>query len=232
MKKTIFSALMLITASMSVNAQVVMRFEMNDGSHVDYPVSSVKSVSWIEEETKTPAGLEAVDLGLSVKWANMNVGASSPEDYGWYLAWGETEPKATYNWDTYFDSVNGSSINFKKYYNNGGKTTLDLEDDAAHVNWGGDWRMPTLAEQDELCNTANCTWSWTTQNGVKGYKVTSKKNGNSIFFPAADSRDYVWSSSLHASNSSGAYFLYFDSSSVAWSSFYRYYGFSVRAVCP
>ncbi len=188
---------------------------------------------------KMKAG-EAVDLGLSVKWASFNIGASSPEDYGWYLAWGETEPKTTYSWDTYFDSVNGSSSNFKKYYDGGGKTTLDPEDDAAHVNWGGDWRMPTLAEQDEL--RTKCTWRWTSRNGVYGREVTGP-NGNSIFLPAAGFRNggdlydaglrgYYWSSSLNTSNSNSACYLYFDSGYVDCYYHYRYYGRSVRAVCP
>ncbi|MBQ9363644.1 MAG: Ig-like domain-containing protein [Bacteroidaceae bacterium] len=188
---------------------------------------------------------EAVDLGLSVKWATMNIGASSPEDYGDYFAWGETEPKDTYNWSTY-KWCNGSYNTQTKYCTSSdygtvdNKTVLDLEDDAARANWGGTWRMPTKAEQDELCN--NCTWTWTTQNGVNGYKVTSKTNGNSIFLPAAGYRfdsslssagsygDY-WSSSLNASVSSYACHLDFDSGDVDWYYDNRYNGRSVRAVC-
>ncbi len=184
-------------------------------------------------------GHECVDLGLSVKWATMNVGANAPEEYGDYFAWGETSPKNDYSWNTYFDSVNGSDSNFKKY-TIGKKTILDPEDDAAHVNWGGSWRMPTKEEQDELCE--KCTWNWITQNGKTGYKVTSKTNGNSIFLPAAGYRDnsdlsdvgssgYYWSS-LDAYNSSGAYYLYFNSVYVEWNYDDRYDGQSVRAVCP
>lgn len=196
---------------------------------------TVKSV----DKGQMPVG-EAVDLGLSVKWATMNVGATSPEDYGGYFAWGETQSKSTYNWGSYFDSVDGSDSNFNKY-STSKKTTLDPEDDAAHVNWGGDWRMPTDTEWIELCN--NCTWTWTTQNGVNGYKVTSKKNGNSIFLPAAGYRSgsslyyvgsngYYWSSSLYSSDSNSAYYLYFNSTIVYRFDFYRYTGRSVRAVCP
>ena len=122
---------------------------------------------------------EAVDLGLSVKWATFNVGATSPEDYGDYFAWGETEPKETYSWATY---KWGTSSNLTKYNTTDGKTTLDLEDDAAKVLWGGYWRMPSKEEVDEL--TQQCTWIWTTHNNVNGYKVTGP-NGNSIFLPAA-----------------------------------------------
>jgi hypothetical protein len=122
---------------------------------------------------------EYVDLGLSVKWATFNVGATSPEDYGDYFAWGETEPKETYSWATY---KWGTSSNLTKYNTTDGKTTLDPEDDAAKVLWGGYWRMPSKEEVDEL--TQQCTWIWTTHNNVNGYKVTGP-NGNSIFLPAA-----------------------------------------------
>lgn len=118
------------------------------------------------------------------------------------------------------------------------KITLDPEDDAAHVNWGGDWRMPTRAEQDEL--RYNCIWTWTSQNGVNGYKVVGP-NGNSLFLPAAGYRDggsgsfgsagSYWSSSLYVDYSRSAYELYFYSSTVYWSGSNRFCGFSVRPVC-
>lgn len=155
-------------------------------------------------------GYEYVDLGLSVKWAICNVGASKPEEYGDYFAWGETQPKSTYDLSTY-KWCNGSSATLTKYNYSSSfgtvddKTQLELIDDAARANWGGIWRMPTDAELTEL--RTECTWTWTTQNGVNGYKVTSKSNGNSIFLPAAgfysdsnfrDAGDYCccWSSSL------------------------------------
>ena len=196
--------------------------------------------------TPSSGGHEYVDLGLSVKWATCNVGAKKPEDYGDYFAWGETKPKTTYNCSTY-KWCRGSYDKLTKYNNKSSygtvdnKTQLELSDDAARANWGGSWRMPTKAEQDELCN--NCTWTWTTQKGVKGYKVTSKKNGKSIFLPAAGCRydssltdagsygDY-WSSSLDTDYPSGAYYLGFDSSYVGWSGSGRCYGHSVRPVCP
>ena len=135
-----------------------------------------------------PDTREAVDLGLSVKWATCNVGAISPEENGNYFAWGETNPKSDYSWDAY-SLCNGDSASLTKYNTNSDygivdhKTVLDLSDDAAHVNWGGNWRMPTDAELTELRD--NCNWTWTTQNGKKGYRVTSQMNGNSIFLPAA-----------------------------------------------
>ena len=191
-----------------------------------------------------PEAAQAVDLGLSVKWANMNVGAESPEDYGNYYAWGETSTKETYNWSTYFDTNDGGST-FMKYNNDGGKTVLDPQDDAAHVYWGGSWRMPTKAEWKELYD--NCTWTWTTQNGINGYKVTSNKEGYAdkfIFLPAAGDRyesdlydvgsnGYYWSSSLDERISDGAWCLYFDSGyRNAWGLYYRYFGPSVRPVLP
>ena len=123
---------------------------------------------------------EYVDLGLSVKWATFNVGASKPEDYGDYFAWGETEPKEVYDWSTY-KWCDGTENNITKYNATDGLTTLLPEDDAATMHWGGKWRMPTKKEIEELID--NCTWSESIRNGVKGYKVTSKHTGNSIFFP-------------------------------------------------
>ena len=133
-------------------------------------------------------GHEYVDLGLSVKWATCNVGATSPEEYGDYFAWGETSPKEKYtekNSLTY--GIQMSDISGNAQY------------DAARANWGGDWRMPTDEEMQELID--ECTWTWTTQNGVKGHKVTGP-NGNSIFLPAAGSRD---GSSLDDAGGSGYY---------------------------
>ena len=198
-------------------------------------------------EVATNNGHAYVDLGLSVKWATCNVGATTPEEYGDYFAWGETEPKDYYYWDSY-KYCNGSSSTMTKYCIESdygivdNKTTLELTDDAAHVNWGGNWRMPTEAEQDELRDTNNCTWTWTTQNAVKGYKVTSKKNGNSIFLPAAGYRNgdnlinaggigLYWSSSLSTSFSFYAYYLFFSSVNVGWRSDNRFNGQSVRPVC-
>ena len=190
-------------------------------------------------------GYEYVDLGLSVKWATMNVGASSPEEYGEYFAWGETTPKDTYKWSTY-KWCKGSYNTMTKYCTNSSygtvdnKSVLDPEDDAAHVNWGGTWRMPTHAEQDELMS--KCTWTWMTQNGVKGRLVTGP-NGNSIFLPAAGYRGgsllsnagsygHYWSSSLDTDNPFRGWYLYFRPSNFDVSYSGRYYGLSVRAVCP
>ena len=188
---------------------------------------------------------KAIDLGLpsGIKWASCNVGANSPEEYGGYYAWGQTEEKSNYDWSTY-NWCNYNEYSMTKYCTNSdngtvdNKTVLDLEDDVAHVKWGGDWRMPTKAEQDELRN--ECTWSWTAQNGVNGYRVTGP-NGNSIFIPAAGysygtdvyGRGHYggcWSSSLGSDSSYGAYSLNLRDNQYNWDYNDRYYGLSVRPV--
>lgn len=197
-----------------------------------------------------PKSVKAVDLGLSVKWASCNIGATAPEEYGDYFAWGETTTKSSYEWKTYKWCFRLSSCSVSKYCPTSNidhvdnKKVLDKEDDAACVNWGGTWRMPTKEEQDELLNTSNCTWTWTAMNGVNGYKVVSKKNGNSIFLPAAGLRYYgslyyagsegiYWSSSLfHGNASQQAYVFDLDSRSVELIHVSRTQGQSVRAVCP
>ena len=139
-----------------------------------------RSVRLVHDTIVLEAEPEYVDLGLSVKWATFNVGATSPEDYGDYFAWGETETKETYSWATY-KWCDGTSTNMTKYNTEDRKTILEPADDVAQVHWGGKWRMPTKEEIEELID--NCTWSESIQNGVKGYVVTSKHTGNSIFFP-------------------------------------------------
>lgn len=198
-----------------------------------------------------------VDLGLSVRWATSNIGADIPSDYGNYYAWGEIETKSNYDWSKY-KYCNNSGSNFTKYctnkssgYNNfiDEKTTLELSDDVANVIWGGNCRMPTKTEYEELVNSDNCTWTWTTQNGKKGYKVTSKKSGytdRSIFLPAAGYRNstslnsagsqgYYWSSSLDTSHPYDAWKLKFTSGAHGtydYDGFGRDRGMSVRPVCP
>ena len=147
----------------------------------------------LEENVEVNQVAEAVDLGLSVKWATWNVGASAPEDFGNYYAWGETESKSYYWWDTYKYRTSTSGIT--KYCtskNDGafvdGKFRLEPEDDVANVKWGDNWRMPTLEECEELVE--NCTWEWTEINGIGGYTITGT-NGNSIFLPATGFREYA-----------------------------------------
>ncbi len=202
------------------------------------------------EISPAPADVQAVDLGLpsGIKWASCNVGAEKPEDYGNYYAWGEVVPKENYSWETY-KYINSASNNLTKYCNDASygdngftdnKTTLEPEDDAAHVNWGSNWRMPTDAEWDELLD--NCTWTLTTKNGINGYRVTSKMNSNSIFLPAAGLR---YDDVLHAVNTAGFYFSssldtdypgyalssYFDSTGVHRDNDMRRTGRTIRPVC-
>ena len=192
---------------------------------------------------------EYVDLGLSsgTLWATCNVGASSPEEYGNYFAWGETEPKDEYSWSTY-KWCEGSYTTMTKYcihtdygYNGftDGKRSLELEDDAAYVNWGPEWRMPSLEEEKELVK--NCTWTWTTINDVKGYQVTGP-NGNSIFLPAAGychdgslsfagHDGYYWTRTLTFFASYSASLMDFLEGYTHWANYlHRYYGNTVRAV--
>ena len=208
-------------------------------------------------------GHEFVDLGLpsGLKWAAYNVGAESPEQSGDYFAWGEVEPKSYYFWNTYKYSGDKDST-FTKYCTdticglNGfvdNKLQLDIEDDAAHVNWGGNWRMPTADELDDL--RYSCTWKWTTKNGVAGLLGTSRVEGytdRTIFFPAAG---YYFENQLEFNTALGdglywsksAYddakypycasaLVFREEDSVLYATFdrlnLRNEGLSVRAVCP
>lgn len=173
-------------------------------------------------------GHQYVDLGLSsgLKWATCNVGADSPEDYGNYYAWGETETKAEYTEDnsvTYGQQLNDISGN--------------AQYDAAAANWGGSWRMPTRDEITELMY--NCSWTPETQNGVDGFKVTGN-NGNYIFIPASGYRDgsssyiygecYYWSSTPHQYSNDYSYILYSDYEYQSEDMNYRYRGLTIRPV--
>lgn len=198
---------------------------------------------------------EYVDLGLpsGTLWATCNVGASKPEEYGNYFAWGETKPKANYLRSTYkFNNGKLTKYCNDSYYGLNGftdnKTTLDLADDAARANWGGKWRMPTRAEFQELIDNTSSEWI-TNYNGtgVNGYLFTAN-NGKSIFLPAAGCRDGTslygagsggryWSSSLYSGNPYNAYDLYFGSGRVNVYGLYFYhygrrYGRTVRPVRP
>jgi hypothetical protein len=175
-------------------------------------------IKWVGGSSLTTLGetFVAVDLGLSVKWATFNLGATTPEEYGDYFAWGETEPKSNYSWSTYSysTSYNGPFSKYNTLSSYGtvdNKTVLDPEDDAAHMLLGGNWRMPTDEEWTEL--RTQCTWTWTDNyngTGIAGRIITSNKTGytdKSIFLPAAGDRvdanlkkvgagGYYWSSSL------------------------------------
>ncbi|MBR4826377.1 MAG: hypothetical protein IKZ91_00645 [Bacteroidales bacterium] len=213
-------------------------------------------------------GHEYVDLGLSVKWATYNIGAALPEEAGDYFAWGETEPyyvagdalakdatwkdgkKEGYNWESYRWSDNKGTFFHKyvtdsKYGTVDGKSVLELEDDAARATWGGKWRMPTVEEWQELRD--NCSWAWTTQGGVSGYRVSNKVSGKSIFLPAVghrfktqiyDSRipDYAdygkyWTSSLSSGKSYYGDCWDVNPDNSGFGNAWRYLGLPIRPVC-
>ena len=194
---------------------------------------------------------ESVDLGLpsGTLWATCNVGASDPEEYGYYFAWGETTTKSEYLWENY-KYGEGSYNTITKYcsdsdfgYNGFTDTLTELlpEDDAATANWGNGWQMPSFEQCMELTNSSYTTTEWTTQDGVYGRKITSRSNGNSIFLPAAgycygnlskvDTYGYYWSRSLSSNGSYGVNYLLFGSGDV--DTYYdtsRNNGYSVRPV--
>ena len=161
-------------------------------------------------------GHEYVDLGLpsGLKWATCNVGANKPEEYGDYFAWGEIKPKQEYAEGTY-EHIKRGFLGIKKYVDLG-EISGNAQYDAARFNWGGSWRLPTKKELEEL--KKNCTWTWTTQGGNKGYKVTGP-NGNSIFLPAAGCR---YGTSLYFAGENGGYW-----SSTPYGSGTTYYAYSL-----
>ena len=203
---------------------------------------------------------EYVDLGLpsGTLWATRNIGAESPEDYGDYFAWGEVEPHADniYEWETYKWCHEGSQYQLTKYCSSSyagyggftdGLTELEFADDAAYVNWGSDWRMPSMDQCDELINSEYTTTEWTTVNGVNGMKITSKVDGytdKSVFLPAAGYHNnnfwyanyecYYWSRTLPypVGNPESAQSLkyYQRSGRAGTSTESRSTGFSVRPV--
>lgn len=195
--------------------------------------------------TGSENGYNYVGLGLSVKWATCNVGATEPHKAGNYYAWGETAPKDSYSWDTYkYGAGYGKLTKYNTDSKCGvvdGKTILEADDDAATVNLGGAWRMPTDAEWTELIN--NCTWTYTydyNNTGVAGYKIMGK-NGNAIFLPSVG---YRWGSGVFHSLNDGSYWsssLSTEGADFAWGCFFlspriarrldRYFGAAIRPVC-
>ena len=255
MKLLLFLAVMMLPG---VNASAQTSNSLRGDANGDGVVNAADIVEIVNiiltGGNMAPAGVEAVDLGLpsGTLWANMNVGAFKAEDYGDYFAWGETTPQNDnqYSWASY-RWCKGSEKTLTKYcydssYGYNGftdrKTVLDAKDDAATANWGGDWRMPTKAQFDELID--NTTSEMTTQNGVYGRQFTSKTNGNSIFLPGAGYRrnderggvdaGWYWSSTLSEERwTERAWFLFFQSGDMSMhekTDTYRYNGYSVRPV--
>ena len=244
--------LLLMLASFTAGVQYPRGDVNYDGqvsiSDVTCLIDYLLSGAWPEEPV-TPDEHEWVDLGLpsGTLWATCNVGATAPEEYGDYFAWGETAPKDYYDWSTY-KWCNGSYNTLTKYctYSSYGyngfvdnMTELDPEDDVAYVNWGASWRMPSLEQIQELCNS--CSWQWTQRNGVSGQLVTGP-NGNTMFLPAAGGRwydslyyagsdGYYWSRTLYSGSPDYAVYLDFSSGGwYDWGSGRRYSGPTVRAV--
>lgn len=184
---------------------------------------------------------DVVDMGLSVKWASFNLGASKPEEYGSYYSWGMTEiTEYSQNYYKWYDRGR-----YVKYGDDDNLRTLELEDDVANVKLGNGWRMPTISEWDELLNPSNCKWEWIIVNGIKGYKVTSKKAGytnSSIFLPAAGGCGYLyfsmlgesaryWASTMNlATRTRNADYLYFNESRAELSNGVKYLGQPIRPV--
>lgn len=232
-----FISTLLLTATMSTFlSSCGDEPEVSDETDTDTSTDTSSS-----KPSNTINGHKFVDLGLpsGLLWADRNVGADSPYDYGDFFAWGETKTKTNYSWDTY--KWGADPDNLTKYYSKNGKNTLDAVDDAATANWGNSCRMPTKAEFQELYD--HCVWSWQDKsNRRRGYLITGT-NGNSIFLPAdgykwqdrlhfSNSWGYYWSSSLVASLTNNAYYLDLTSNSVYPCSFgcLRYYGISIRPV--
>lgn len=225
-------------------------FNARTGEKLAYSVSgkSLDATGYKLNAIKIPfskfSDPRAVDLGLSVKWATMNIGANDSLESGYYFAWGETVQKSDYAWSSY-KYCKGSFDTFTKYCKDpeygtvDNKTVLEMKDDAAAVNWGGSWRMPTKAEWEELLDPANCEWTRT----ETGYYVQSKKTGftdKRIFLRGAgyftgsklipDGDLYYWSSTLASSVMYGydeeAYIMHTNSMSTSD----RFLGYPVRAV--
>ncbi|MBP5457854.1 MAG: hypothetical protein J6Y37_15290 [Paludibacteraceae bacterium] len=247
--KKVFLSLMFLWSLLLADATPYMYVKTVDGKIETFDAEKVSEVYYEKvEEAKEVDGVTVsgnvcgytyVDLGLSVKWATYNVGATTHLEVGDYFAWGETQPKDSCDMSTYkwYDSV---SENITKYCDADGKTVLEAEDDAATVKWGNDWRMPTEAERQEL--EESCDWTWTYNfngAGVAGIKGVSKINGNVIFLPAGGyvykygstsigTHGEYWSSSLE--DSKYAYMFYFTYDQITWFGLNRADGRNIRPV--
>lgn len=264
MKKTSSWLIGLLIISTGVSAQNRVHVTMKDGTMNNIFVSDIESVTWEEMDYSGANGHEYIDLGLSVMWATCNLGATVPEEYGDYFAWGETEPyynneewnpdtSPGYCWESY-KWCEGSFLTYyrlTKYCTNerigevDSLTVLQSEDDAASVNWGGAWRLPSHIEMDELCH--KCIWEQVERNGIEGFVITGP-NGNNIFMPMAGELRYTsrgysghsgayWTSSIHLSNSAIACSLDFNingDKGAVCASYNRCLGLTIRPVfeCP
>ena len=232
--------------------KIIARLTLDNGQEILYESNEehfiIKPSTQDEPSYPTP---EAVDLGLSVKWASFNLGASKPEEYGDYFAWGETEPKSEYLWDNYKWS-NGNENALNKYNTDSSYGAVDnklsfyeygFSDDPAHKQLGDNWYTPSYSDWAELTSTRNCVWTWTNDyqgTGIKGYIVTSKKTqyaGNELFLPLVksqgsyDTRSFYWYDCLYSEDDpASATCLVFYNGSIGLTASARCYGLTVRPV--
>ena len=254
--KKIFMLIVAVLSAAGALAQEnerIMVVLKTDGTAIRVSVGEVREVFFENDTPEPEPTMESVDLGLSVKWATCNLGADKPESYGDYYGWGCPEPYAKGDdagWPLYFQKIGGSGTDesdcgtekdpLQEYVYHNNKSIAGTKWDAARKKLGGKWRMPTQDEFNELLN--NCTCSWTTLNGVNGYKVVSKKDTSKyIFLPAAGGRygisllsagldGYYWGATPNSSNAYYACSLYFYSGSRRVGRSSRFVGFPVRPV--
>ena len=260
MTRQLFTIMLLLAISVqatkaqkqgsTAEGKVKVVLYMKGNQTFECSISQLDSITFVGDDLIIEEEHEWVDLGLpsGTLWATCNVGANSPEEYGDYFAWGETEPKNIYDFDHYkFSKGSGKMTKYctnSSYGSNGftdDLTELEPEDDAATANWGSDWQMPSKAQIEELIDPAFTETEWTEINDFYGKKITSKENGNWIFFPAAGYRadsttnrkgsyGSSWSRSLYENSPNDAYdwgFTYID---IYWGRDRRYLGQCVRPV--
>ena len=235
--------LLVMLSNIYVTAQGVV-ISLKDGSKVYYSANEINNIELFGDKSQTTIdGQNFVDLGLpsGTLWASMNIGASKPEDYGNYFAWGETsgynEGKESFEWKTYI-WMKYSETKITKYNNEDGRIELEASDDVATKKWGNNWQTPSTEQINELIE--ECDWSWETRNRIKGCLVKSKVNDNSIFLPAGSSYpnystfigkigDY-WSRTLRKDYNYESYYLCFDNEGGIVFSGARSNGMSIRPV--
>jgi uncharacterized protein YjdB len=250
----LITALLVMAGMRTVLAQEVV-FYFQNGAVINYDVSELKDIKFLDETAVDEHDWVDLELPSGALWATMNVGANVPEEYGNFFAWGETQPKDNYSWNTYqHANSDGSTVLLTKYCNNytfgynsywDTYTELQPSDDAATANWGAYWQMPSNEQWAELLNSENISTEWVTQNGQQGLKVTSNRNGKSIFLPGAGyyegtqhdaasaSTGYhaiYWSRSLYTQSCEKGCAFYGGRTGVDVYSTNRFWGQSIRPV--
>lgn len=251
MKKKIITALLLLVCIQTAVAQFVV-INYNSGKKERRNIATIESITFEKEVSSSVSGWVDLELPSGTLWAACNLGAETPEEIGDYFAWGETEDKIGYYWSNYKFCINGNEKWLTKYVLDPGwsytgdpdwKNELEPEDDAATFNLGSRWRMPSLAQQDELFDSSNTTQEWTTSNGISGLLITSVRNGKNIFLPAtgfwwngelvATDAGYYASRTLDSELDTDAWFMCADRkpSNCGTISGSRSFGRPVRPVC-